>query len=75
MLRLLGFPGGTEVKNPVASSGDAGDLSWIPGSGSSLGEGNDNLFQYSFMENSMDKAAWWATVQGSQRVRHVNTVT
>ena len=75
MLTLLGFLGGTEVKNPLANSGDAGDLSWIPGPGSSPGERNDNQFQYSFMKNSMDKAALWATVHGSQRVGHVNTGT
>ena len=75
MLTLLGFLGGSEVKNPLANSGDAGDLSWIPGPGSSPGERNDNPFLYSFMENSMDKETWWATVHGSQRVWHVNTVT
>ena len=75
MLTLLGFLGGTEVKNPLANSGDPGDLSWIPGPGSYPGEGNDNPFQYSFMENFMNKAAWWATVHGSQRIGHVNTVT
>ena len=28
------------------------------------GEGNDNPFQYSSLENSMDTGAWWATVHG-----------
>ena len=28
------------------------------------GEGNGNLLQYSYLENSMDKEAWWATVHG-----------
>ena len=39
---FLGFPGGSVVKNPPASSGDV-DL--IPGLGRSLGEGNDNIRQ------------------------------
>ena len=36
----------------------------------SLGEGNGNPLQYSCLENHMDGGAWWATVQGSQRVGH-----
>ena len=42
----------------------------IPGSGRSPGEGNGNSFQYSCLENPMNRGAWQATVQGSQRVRH-----
>ena len=29
-------------------------------------EGNGNASQYSFLENPMDRGAWWATVHGSQ---------
>ena len=36
----------------------------IPGLGRSPGEGNGNLLQYSYMENSMDGGAWRATVHG-----------
>ena len=36
----------------------------IPGSGKSPGGGNGNLLQYSCLENSMDRGAWWATVHG-----------
>ena len=39
-----GFPGGSMVKNPLASAGDTGS---IPGSGRSPGEGNGNPLQYS----------------------------
>ena len=35
----------------------------IPGSGRSPGEGNSNPLQYSFLENPMDRGAWWASVQ------------
>ena len=42
----------------------------IPGSGSSPGEGNGYPLQYSDLENSMNREAWWATVHGVQRVRH-----
>ena len=48
----------------------AGDLDSIPGSGRSPGEGNGNPLQYSRLENSMDKEAWWLEYTGSQRVRH-----
>ena len=37
---------------------NAGDLSSIPGSGRCPGEGNDNLVQYSCLENPMDRGAW-----------------
>ena len=43
---------------------NAGDVGWIPGSVRLPGEGNGNPFQYSYLENSMDPAAWWATVHG-----------
>jgi len=38
----------------------AGDLSLIPGSGKSAGEGNDNPFQYPCLENSMARETWQA---------------
>ena len=34
------------------------------------GEGNDNPFQYSCLENPMDRGAWQATVHGVARVGH-----
>ena len=49
------------VKNLPANAGNIGP---IPGSGRSPGEGNDNPLQYSCLENSMDRGAWWATVHG-----------
>ena len=42
----------------------AGDLGSIPGSGRSPGEANVYPFQYSCLENSTDRGAWWATVHG-----------
>ena len=49
------------VKNPPANAGDVGS---IPGSGRSLGVGNNNLLQYSCLENSIDRGAWRAIVDG-----------
>ena len=54
-----GFPGGSEVK---VSACNAGDLGSIPGLGRSPGESNGNPFQYSYLENLMDRGTWWATV-------------
>ena len=47
-----------------------GDLDSDPGLGSSLGDGNGYSLQYSCLENSVDRAAWRATVCGSQRVKN-----
>ena len=55
----MSFPGGSVVRNPPANAGDMGS---IPGSGRYPGEGNVNPLQYSYLENSMDRGAWWATV-------------
>ena len=49
------------VKNLAASAEDQGS---VPGSGRSPGEGNGNPLQYSYLENPMDREAWWATVRG-----------
>ena len=50
------------VKNLLANAGDARDGGSIPGLGRSPGERNGNPLQYSCLENSMDRGAWWATV-------------
>ena len=52
-----GFPGGSAVKNPLASEGDARDAGLIPGLGRSSEGGNGNPLQYSGLENSMDGRA------------------
>ena len=56
------------VKNLPASAGDVTDVSSIPGSGRSSEGGQGNPFQYSCLENFMDRGGWWATVHRSQRV-------
>ena len=57
-----GFPGGVAVKNLPANAGDKGS---ITGLGRSSREGNVNFLQYSCLENSMDKDAWWVAVHGT----------
>ena len=34
-----------------------------------IGEGNGNPLQYSCLENSMDRGAWWAAVHGVSQSR------
>ena len=52
---------------PCSSNGretacNAWDTGSVPGWGRSPGEGNGYSLQYSCLENSMDRGAWWATV-------------
>ena len=70
MNKEAGFLGGSVVKIPLASAGNAGDTAdsgSIPGLGRSPGVGNGNLLQYFCLENPMDRGAWWATVQGGHK--------
>ena len=52
------------VKNSPANAGDIRDMSLIPG------EGHGNPLQHSFLENPLDRGAWWLQSIGLQRVRH-----
>jgi len=51
-INLLGFPGGSVVKNPPARFNPAGR---------SPGEENGNPLQYSCLGNPVDRGAWRAT--------------
>ena len=55
LLKTLGFPGGSVVKNLAASAGDA---CLIPGWGRSPGGGHGNPLQYSYLEKPTDRGAW-----------------
>ena len=57
------------VKNPFANAGDTGDTGSIPGSGRSPGGGNGSPLQYSYLENPMNRGAWWATARGMAKSR------
>ena len=52
------------------NAGDVRDTGSIPGSGRPSGEGNDNPFQYSCLENPMGRGSWQATVHGVGGVGH-----
>ena len=43
---------------------NVGDLGLIPGLGRSLAEENGNPFQYSCLENPMDRGAWQTIAHG-----------
>ena len=52
------------VKNLPANVGDLGSF---PGSERSPGDGNGNPLQYSYLDNSMGRGAWKATVRGTAK--------
>ena len=60
----MGFPGGAAVKNLPADTGGTEDEGSTPGPGRSPGLGNGNPLQYSLLQNSTDRGAWWATIHG-----------
>ena len=62
-LGLWGFPGSSDSKE---SARDAGKPGSIPGSGRSLREGNSYPLQYSCLENSTDRGAWWVQSMGNR---------
>ena len=55
----MGFTGGSDGKESACNAGDQGS---IPGLGRSSGEGNGDALQFSCLENSKDRGAWWAMV-------------
>ena len=76
-LRLLqarnwGFPAAQLVKHQPTNAGDVRDALSIPGLERSPGGGHGNPVQYSFLENSMDRGAWWAAVHGVARVSTID---
>ena len=66
------FIGDSVVKNPPANVGDVGS---IPGSGRPPGKRNGNSLQYSWLENSMDRETWWATVHGVAELDTIQQLT
>ena len=57
VLKTMGFPGDSVVKNLPAKAGDTGDTGFTPGLGRYPGGGNGNPLQYSCLENPMDRGA------------------
>ena len=69
--QLEDFPSGSDTREFACS---VEDLALIPGLGRSHGEGNGNPLQYSCLENSMDRGAWQATVQGAHPEYSLSTM-
>ena len=70
-----GSLGDSDGKESTCNEGDPGS---IPGSGRSLGEGNGNPPQYSWLKNPMDRGAWWSMVprvaKSWIRLKQLNTI-
>ena len=60
-VNILHHPGGSDGKESACTVGDLGS---IPGLGRSPGEKNGYPLQYSGQENSMNREAWQAILQG-----------
>ena len=52
------------VKNLPANERDIRDAGLIPGLGRYPERGHGNPLWYSYLENPMNRGAWWATVHG-----------
>ena len=69
--RFKGFPVDSNGKESACNVGYPGS---IPGSGRSPGEGNGNPFQYSYLENPMDRGVWRAT-WGDKELERIGWLT
>ena len=69
---ILGFPGGSVVKNLPANIGDMG---LIPRLGIFPGEGNSNPLRYCCWGNLMDRGAWRAPVHWGYKTGIYHGVT
>ena len=63
---LSEFPGGSNAQESACSAGKPGLIPW---SGKAPEEGNVCPFQYSCLENPMDRGDWWATFRGVTKSR------
>ena len=61
---MYGLPWWLSHKESTCNAGDTGDMGSIPGLGRFPGGRYGNPLQYSYLENTMDRGAWQATVQG-----------
>ena len=64
--KFIVLTGSSDGKETAQNTGDRDS---IPGLGRSHGEGNGYPLQYSCLENSIDREAWWATVHRAAKSR------
>ena len=69
---LTVFPGGSDGKNSACRIGDLGS---IPGLGRSPGEGNGYPLPYFYLDNSIDRGAWWGTVRHHKELDRTEQLT
>ena len=65
LLPSQGLPQWLSSKESACNAGATGYVGSILGSGRSPGVGNGHPLQYSCLETSMGREAWWATVHGA----------
>jgi len=70
-----GFPGGTSGKKPACQCRRCKRCGSIPGSERFLEKKMTTPLQYSHLENSMYRGAWWVTVQELDTTEHTHTHT
>ena len=68
ILYQLSYEGSPKGDALAAWTGNARNLSSIPGSGRPAGEGNGHPLKYSCLKNPMDRGVWRAIVNGVARV-------
>ena len=69
LIQLIGISGLPQWFSDQEPTYSAGDLGLVTGSARSPGGGNGNPLQYSCLENSMEKWAWWVTVHGVTNIQ------
>jgi len=69
---ILGCPGDSDGKECACNAGDSGSL---PGWVRSPGEGNGYAFQYSCLENPMDRGAWGLQTKGRKELDMTERLT
>ena len=69
------LPGTRWHSGEGSSAGDSRDTFSVPGQERSPEEGSGNPLQYSCLEDSMDRGAWWVTVYGVTELARQHTHT
>ena len=73
----MGFPGGTNDREPAGQCRRHERCGFEPWVGKTLEKGMVNPLQYSCLENSTDRGAWWSTVhrvtKSRTRLKYLST--
>ena len=65
----MGFQVVLVVKNPLANAGDIRHVGSILELGRSPQGGHGNPLQYSWLENPLDRGAWWSVIHAVAKSR------